>query len=63
MQLFAEDKKTYFALAEKLTAAITAYLQMQIAAGVDAVQIFDSHGGHLAADGISGSQRTMDAEM
>ena len=39
----------YFALAEKLTAAITAYLQMQIAAGVDAVQIFDSHGGHLAA--------------
>jgi uroporphyrinogen decarboxylase len=47
--LFREDPKTYCALAEKLTAAITAYLQMQIAAGVDAVQIFDSHGGHLAA--------------
>ena len=48
-QLFREDPKTYFALAEKLTAAITAYLKMQIATGVDAVQIFDSHGGHLAA--------------
>ncbi len=48
LQLFREDSKTYFALAEKLTAAITAYLQMQIAAGVDALQIFDSHGGHLA---------------
>ena len=48
LQLFREDPKTYYALAEKLTAAVTAYLQMQIAAGVDAVQIFDSHGGHLA---------------
>jgi len=47
LQLFREDKPTYFALAEKLTAAVTAYLQMQIAAGVDALQIFDSHGGHL----------------
>ena len=46
--LFREDSKTYFALAEKLAAAVTAYLKMQIAAGVDAVQIFDSHGGHLA---------------
>jgi uroporphyrinogen decarboxylase len=48
--LFREDRKTYFALAEKLAAAVTAYLKMQIAAGVDAVQIFDSHGGHLPAD-------------
>jgi uroporphyrinogen decarboxylase len=48
LALFQEDRKTYFALAEKLTAAITAYLRMQIAAGVDALQIFDSHGGHLA---------------
>lgn len=48
LQLFREDRKTYFALAEKLTAAVTAYLQMQIAAGIDALQIFDSHGGHLA---------------
>jgi uroporphyrinogen decarboxylase len=49
LQLFREDKKTYFALAEKLTAAVTAYLKMQIGAGVDALQIFDSHGGHLDA--------------
>lgn len=48
LQLFREDKKTYFALAEKLTAAVTAYLKMQIATGIDALQIFDSHGGHLA---------------
>jgi uroporphyrinogen decarboxylase len=48
LALFREDPKTYFALAEKLTAALTAYLQMQAATGVDALQIFDSHGGHLA---------------
>lgn len=49
LALFREDPKTYFALAEKLTAAVAAYLKMQIAAGVDALQIFDSHGGHLSA--------------
>ena len=48
LELFHEDRKTFYALAEKLTAAITAYLQMQINAGVDALQIFDSHGGLLA---------------
>jgi uroporphyrinogen decarboxylase len=47
--LFAADKKTFFALMEKLSTAVTAYLQMQIAAGADALQIFDSHGGHLPA--------------
>ena len=47
--LFREDPKTYFALAEKLTAAVTAYLQMQVTAGVDTLQIFDSHGGQLLA--------------
>jgi uroporphyrinogen decarboxylase len=49
LQLFREDKKTYYALAEKLTSAVTAYLKMQIATGIDALQIFDSHGGHLSA--------------
>ena len=48
LSLFREDRKTFYTLAEKLTAAITAYLQMQINAGVDALQIFDSHGGQLA---------------
>src|ERR1700744_5433976 len=50
LALFREDPKTFRALATKLTEAITLYLQMQIAAGVDAVQIFDSHGGHLPPD-------------
>jgi uroporphyrinogen decarboxylase len=46
--LFRKERKTYFELAEKLTAAVVAHLQMQIKAGVDAIQIFDSHGGQLA---------------
>ena len=50
LALFREDRKTFNALIEKLTGAVTAYLQMQIEAGVDALQIFDSHGGHLAAN-------------
>jgi uroporphyrinogen decarboxylase len=48
LRLFHEDRQTFYTLAEKLTAAITAYLQLQINAGVDALQIFDSHGGQLA---------------
>jgi uroporphyrinogen decarboxylase len=48
LALFRKDRHTYYTLAEKLTAAIAAYLKMQIAAGVDALQIFDSHGGQLA---------------
>ena len=48
LSLFREDRSTFHALAGKLTAAIAAYLQMQINAGVDALQIFDSHGGQLA---------------
>jgi len=47
--LFATDPKAFNALMAKLTAAITVYLQSQIAAGVDALQLFDSHGGHLPA--------------
>jgi len=48
LSLFREDRETFYTLAGKLTAAVTAYLQMQINAGVDALQIFDSHGGQLA---------------
>jgi len=48
-ELFHTDRKTFCLLLEKLTIAITAYLQMQINAGVDALQIFDSHGGQLSA--------------
>jgi uroporphyrinogen decarboxylase len=50
LALFREDHKLFYALAEKLTAAITAYLRMQTEAGVDALQIFDSHGGQLPAN-------------
>jgi uroporphyrinogen decarboxylase len=59
-ELFHGDRKTFYLLLEKLTAAITAYLQMQIDAGVDALQIFDSHGGQLtAADFPEASGRWM----
>jgi uroporphyrinogen decarboxylase len=47
LALFREDRTTFDALMEKLTAAVIAYLRMQSAAGVDALQIFDSHGGQL----------------
>jgi uroporphyrinogen decarboxylase len=48
LALFRENPALYYALAEKLTAAVIAYLQMQADTGVDALQLFDSHGGHLA---------------
>ena len=48
LTLFHQDRKTYFKLAEILTEAVIAHLRMQIAAGADVVQIFDSHGGLLA---------------
>lgn len=43
-ELFRENRGLFDALCEKLTEAVTIFLQMQIEAGVDAVQIFDSHG-------------------
>ena len=46
-ELFRRDRALFNALMEKLTRAVTAYLRMQIEAGVDAVQLFDSHGGLL----------------
>jgi uroporphyrinogen decarboxylase len=46
-ELFEHDHYTYNFLAAKLTAAVSEFLQMQIACGVDAVQIFDSLGGLL----------------
>src|SRR5690242_15504609 len=49
LALYQEDRKAFYALAEKLTLAITKYLDRQIAAGADALQIFDSHGGQLSA--------------
>ena len=46
--LFYSDPGLFGELMEKLTLAVTELLQMQIAAGADAVQIFDSSGGLLA---------------
>jgi uroporphyrinogen decarboxylase len=44
-QLFQADRRLFDLLCEKLTEAVTIFLQMQVEAGVDAIQIFDSHGG------------------
>jgi len=47
--LLHEEPKLFGALMEKITQAVIETLKVQIAAGVDAVQIFDSCGGLLAA--------------
>jgi uroporphyrinogen decarboxylase len=47
-QLFYTERALFDSLLEKLTAALIAYFQMQIAAGADAIQIFDSWGGIIA---------------
>jgi uroporphyrinogen decarboxylase len=46
--LFYTNRPAFDALLEKLTAALVAYFCMQIEAGADAIQIFDSWGGILA---------------
>jgi uroporphyrinogen decarboxylase len=46
--LFYSDPGLFSRLMKKLTQAVTEYLQMQIDAGADAVQVFDSLGGVLA---------------
>jgi uroporphyrinogen decarboxylase len=48
--LFYSDPKLFGRLLEKLTAAVTRFLQLQIEAGAEAVQLFDSLGG-LLSDG------------
>ena len=46
-RLYHEDSGLFECLMEKLTDAVANYLKMQIEAGADAVQIFDSMGGCL----------------
>ena len=46
--IFYSDRPFFNALMAKLTAALIEYFQMQIRAGADAIQIFDSWGGLLA---------------
>lgn len=48
-QLWHTDRGAVDALLQKLTEALIVYFKMQIAAGADAIQIFDSWGGIVAA--------------
>jgi uroporphyrinogen decarboxylase len=48
--LFSSQPEHFSRLMEKLTAAVAKLLQMQIAAGADVVQIFDSLGGLLSPE-------------
>ncbi len=45
--LFYSEPKVFTRLMEKITASVTEYLLMQVEAGVDALQIFDTQGGIL----------------
>jgi uroporphyrinogen decarboxylase len=47
-ELFYADRGSFDALLERLTEALILYFRMQIAAGADAIQIFDSWGGIIA---------------
>ena len=47
-QLFYTDRAFFDALMAKITRALIEYFQMQIQAGADAIQIFDSWGGIIA---------------
>jgi uroporphyrinogen decarboxylase len=47
LRLLVEDRRQFERLMELLTRAVTAFLRMQVAAGVDAIQLFDSFGGLL----------------
>lgn len=47
-ELFFTDRPFFDALMEKLTAAVIEFFHMQIRAGADAIQIFDSWGGIIA---------------
>lgn len=49
-RMFYGDRENFDLLMQKITEAVIRYAKMQIAAGVDAVQLFDSWGGVLAPD-------------
>jgi len=48
--LFYTDRPAFEALLDRLVLALIAYFKMQIEAGADAIQIFDSWGGIVAGD-------------
>jgi uroporphyrinogen decarboxylase len=47
LALFRENRALFEQLCNKLTSAVITFLRMQICAGVDVIQIFDSLGGRL----------------
>ena len=49
-ELFYTDRPLFDRLLTKITDALVDYLQMQVDAGADAIQLFDSWGGVLAPD-------------
>lgn len=49
-QMMLDDPETFTLLLDKLATAVRLYLEAQIGAGADAVQIFDTWGGALAPD-------------
>lgn len=49
-ELFYTERPLFDRLMEKITASLIEYFQMQIDAGVDCIQIFDSWGGVLTPD-------------
>src|SRR6267154_3590336 len=56
--LFYGEPKLFWRLMETLTQAVARFLQLQVDAGADAVQIFDSLGGVLS-DGDFGAASAM----
>ena len=58
--LFYSDPPLFGRLMEKLTQAVAAFLQLQIDAGADAVQIFDSLGGVLAEGSFAAASAVLD---
>ena len=54
-ELYYTERELFDQLLSKITEALGGYLQMQIDAGVDAIQLFDSWGGVLAPDAFEGA--------
>jgi uroporphyrinogen decarboxylase len=50
LELFRTNRGLLYLLLEKLTTGIIKFVRQQVAAGVDAIQIFDSHGGILPTE-------------
>lgn len=60
LELLSQSPELFRALMEKLSDAVVQFLRLQIESGVDAIQIFDSHGGLLPAGNFwEGSGRWM----